>query len=331
TIDTHPDSIRIILTAYTDIQDLIEAINLGYIYRYITKPFDENELRITVKRALESYELSREKKALLSDLKEKNRQLEEALEDLRRAQEELLRSERMSTLGRAVSYIFHDLKGGPLTGIRGIAQMWELGMIEPERQKSYARQVIEEVDQISEMTQEILDFAKGGGKLRLTTFNLDELFRKLTERLCHDGKWSKIRVVYDSDFHGEITADAGKIRRIFCNIARNALDAIYKSLESSQKSPEEACFLISVTQKDDHVVFKFSDSGEGIPAEFQGNIFETFYSKKEDGTGLGLSIVKKFVEDHRGSIEVHSVAGKGTTFTITLPIHQPEENVRMFR
>ena len=112
-------------------------------------------------------------------------------------------------------------------------------------------------------------------------------------------------------FKGIVDLDQDKIVRMFYNIASNARDAM----------PQGCILTVTTIGQNGYVRIDFTDTGTGMPEEVKKRIFEPFmtYGKKH-GTGLGMSIVKKVIEDHKGTIEINSVMGKGTTITMYLPI-----------
>ena len=117
-------------------------------------------------------------------------------------------------------------------------------------------------------------------------------------------------VSVEATYKGACRLDPKKMKRVVYNLARNAREAM----------GDRGSFRVSVIADDHHINFRFSDTGGGIPPEMEGRIFESFATHgKENGTGLGLAIVQKIVHEHHGEIAVDSVAGEGTTFTISLP------------
>ena len=112
----------------------------------------------------------------------------------------------------------------------------------------------------------------------------------------------------------KVWGDPNKIEQVFTNIIQNALQAMQKNGRLD----------IEVIKIDKIIRVIISDSGPGIPKNTITEIFEAFYTTKEEGTGLGLNICKRIIEEHGGEINVESILGKGTQFTIDLPLDRNE-------
>jgi signal transduction histidine kinase len=127
---------------------------------------------------------------------------------------------------------------------------------------------------------------------------------------------SKVALQLDVLYRGTARLDEVKLMRAAYNLARNAVQAM----------PEGGQLRVRILQDGQDLVMEFADTGGGIPPEVEGRMFHSFVSHgKKDGTGLGLSIVKKILDDHEGTIAYTSVPGKGTTFTLRLPLEGPKD------
>jgi len=122
----------------------------------------------------------------------------------------------------------------------------------------------------------------------------------------------RVRVEKEYRFSGTLRGSPGRLSQVFMNIIDNAI--------SSMKG--EGCIVIKTFTDGESVIVSISDDGQGMPDDIRSRIFDPFFTTKEMGvgTGLGLSICKEIVESHQGSIEVHSVPGRGTEFVISLPL-----------
>jgi signal transduction histidine kinase len=328
TIAKNPDTIRIILTGYTDIEALIDSINTGRVYRFITKPWNPTELKVTLKRAIEQYELVLENKKLIWDLQNKNKELQDmnqeletSLIKLRVTQQELIRAEKLSMVGRVASKIVHDFKNR-MTTIHGFAELLQEDFSIEERIQ-YTHMIIKEIERMGSMAEEILDYTQGNVALKRELVDIEFFIAEVVLYLEQDfsRKNTKlgppdtppVRIITEINYRGEVNIHREKMMRVFFNIATNAREAMEKG----------GVFKISTDVIDNHVEFRLSDTGPGIPEDIRDSLFEPFVTKgKSHGTGLGLAIVKGIVEDHKGSISVESQPGQGTTFVIRLPLSE---------
>jgi signal transduction histidine kinase len=160
------------------------------------------------------------------------------------------------------------------------------------------------------MTREVLDFARGKVEVLrrkvLVNVFVDELAEALRQELEPAGVELRIRLTYAS----AARFDEVKLRRAIVNVARNAAQAM----------PDGGRFSLHVSRHRGRLVFRMSDTGPGIPEEIRERLFQSFATHgKEDGTGLGLAIVKRIAEEHGGTIECRTRAGRGTTFILAIP------------
>ena len=317
TLDQHPQTIRIILTGYTDIDALVDAINTGQVYRYINKPWDPKELRSIVKQALEHFELTEENRRLLNDLTVKNAALEETLEKLKATQAELLDAERLSTVGKMANMIIHDFKN-PLTSIKGFTQMIATYPLPDDKKKHYLKIINEEIDRLVGMAEELLEFSRGSFReIQPRPNHVREFIEEMMLFLESHFVEKEIGIRIDLGFSSELPFDREKLKRVFYNIAINAKEAMSTG----------GRLTISTIDQGDDVEFRIEDTGGGVPAEILETIFEPFITgKKRGGTGLGLSITKKIIECHSGRLWVENRPGDGATFCFTLPKTTPEQS-----
>jgi signal transduction histidine kinase/putative methionine-R-sulfoxide reductase with GAF domain len=227
---------------------------------------------------------------------------------LARALEEEQKAERLSVIGQALSGVIHDLKT-PLTIIGGYAR----AMVREdnvETRKVHREKVKKQISLLKEMTGELLSFARGESELYLRKVFIRAFLDELSELLQEEFADSGVELVVEDTFGGAVKMDENKMKRVTYNLARNAREAM----------PDGGVFTIRVSADDDAVAMAFQDNGPGIPRELEGRLFESFATHgKANGTGLGLAIVKGLVEAHRGTVNVSSILGEGTTFTISLP------------
>jgi signal transduction histidine kinase/putative methionine-R-sulfoxide reductase with GAF domain len=220
------------------------------------------------------------------------------------------REERLTTIGRLLSSVIHDLKT-PLTVISGYVQLMQ-GSNEIGQREKYAELILRQFDLIGAMQREVLEFARGEKSVLVRKVYLQKFFEDVRVQLEADLARRGIELVVDVQERGTARFDEGKMLRVVHNLARNAVEAMGK---------KGGKFIIKVTRdkEDGSLLVSFSDTGPGIPKEIEHRLFQSFVtSGKKGGTGLGLAIVKKIAEEHGGTITVQS-SSRGATFKLRIP------------
>ncbi|MEO8801176.1 MAG: GAF domain-containing sensor histidine kinase [Polyangiaceae bacterium] len=227
---------------------------------------------------------------------------------LQLAREEREREERLTTIGRLLSGVIHDLKT-PLTLISGYVQLMDREKSDAKRDE-YAKLILKQFDHISAMQRDVLEFARGERNVLIRKVYLVQFFNDVKDQLEPQLAKRGIEFALELKDKGTAKLDEGKILRVVHNLARNAEEAM---------AGRGGKFTIRVFREDDDLILQFSDTGPGIPKEIAPRLFQSFVtSGKKGGTGLGLAIVKKIAEEHNGTVEVQS-SSRGATFTLRLP------------
>ena len=238
---------------------------------------------------------------------------------LQMAREQHEREERLTTIGRLLSAVIHDLKT-PLTVISGYMQLMQAAESKKKRAE-YAEAALKQFDHISAMQREVLEFARGERNVLVRKVYLQKFFEEVRANVEPQLKREGIELVIDLQDRGTARFDEGKILRAVHNLARNAMEAM---LLAPSERREGGRFGIRVTrlhkgEEDEELVLTFTDTGPGIPREIEHRLFRSFVTaNKKGGTGLGLAIVKKIAEDHGGRVTVSS-SKRGATFVLRLP------------
>jgi signal transduction histidine kinase/putative methionine-R-sulfoxide reductase with GAF domain len=233
---------------------------------------------------------------------------------LQMAREQHEREERLTTIGRLLSAVIHDLKT-PLTVISGYVQLMQTAEAKKKRAE-YAEAALKQFDHISAMQREVLEFARGERNVLVRKVYLQKFFEEVRSAVEPMLKRENVDLVIDLQDKGTARFDEGKILRVVHNLARNAVEAM--------QSQSGGRFSIRVArldkgEDDETLVITFTDTGPGIPKEIEHRLFRSFVTaNKKGGTGLGLAIVKKIAEDHGGTITVRSTK-RGATFDLRLP------------
>jgi signal transduction histidine kinase len=223
--------------------------------------------------------------------------------------ERRVKAERLETIGQLLSGVIHDFKT-PMAIVSGYVQLISQ-QDDPQVRREYAGSILKQLDQLNQMTRELLAFARGDAKLLLRKVFVHKLADELKEQLGREMADRGIAFTIRNRYGGAARVDEVKIKRAIFNLARNAIEAM----------PQGGAFDVDIAREGDDVVFRLTDTGPGIPPEIRGNLFESFVTRgKVGGTGLGLAIVKKIAEDHRGAVSFETETGKGTTFLFRVPI-----------
>ncbi|AUX37180.1 MULTISPECIES: GAF domain-containing protein [Sorangium] len=217
-------------------------------------------------------------------------------------------SERLSTIGRLLSGVMHDVRT-PLTVISGYVQLMASAPDAATREE-HARLILKQFDVISAMQREVLEFARGERSILVRKVYLTKFFGDIEKQLEHELAGTGVTLSLELEDRGTARFDEAKMTRLLHNLVRNAVEAM---------RPRGGTVTIRAYRDGGDLAISVADTGKGIPKEVQGRLFQSFVtSGKRGGTGLGLAIVKKIVDEHAGTIAVES-SNKGAKFTIRLP------------
>lgn len=223
-------------------------------------------------------------------------------------EEQLMRADKLSALGVLAAGIAHEIRN-PLTGMKMIVQLLESEFSEDDSRREPLDIIQREIDRLESIIGNLLDFARPNKPktVDVAPANVVEDCYKLIKN-----QLNKQHISFNMEVAENCpltTADPDQLKQVFINIMTNAIQAM----------GHDGSLDVSVEPVDERVRIVFKDSGAGIPHEKMRDIFNPFMTTKEDGTGLGLSMAQRIVEEHGGSIEVQSVVGEGSTFSVYLP------------
>jgi signal transduction histidine kinase len=322
--DRHPNAMRLLFTGYADVRAVVDAINRGNVYRYITKPWDPDELMAIIREACERYDLIEDRRNLIEELKDKNAELERANAELKQA------DELKAAFIRVAS---HELRT-PLTILMGLADLATRkgNAAEPlagwvKRIHAAGQRLQHLVDHIGEM----LSAQQFERKLDKRPADVRQLVRQAIDdvRPFAEIRGQTLRLdLPDEPRIAEV--DAAKIRDSVNHLLLNAIKFTPdQGTITATAGPGVGPDGVGV---DGGAVIQVSDTGCGIDPESVRHVFDRFFTEFDvsrhssghfeygkKGLGLGLSVVKSFVEMHGGQVEVESRVNQGTTFTIRLP------------
>ncbi len=245
------------------------------------------------------------------ETKKDQERLEQTIADktneLHAAQASLVKLERLAAIGELAGMVGHDLRN-PLTGIKNAA--YYLQAKQPTGLDDTCKKLLEIIDRgithADKIVSDLQDYAR---EMQLELVNCSPR-SILQEALTAVRIPDKVKIRDNTLDKPVIKADETKIARVFINIIKNAVDAM----------PEGGTLQIKSAQKDGNVEISFADTGIGMSKETLGKLFSPLVTTKAQGMGLGLAICKRMIDAHQGRITVQSVEGKGSTFTVILPI-----------
>jgi two-component system sensor histidine kinase/response regulator len=300
-----PDIVVIIITGYATVESAVKAIKEG-AYDFVSKPFTADDLILVVNQGLEHRRLSLDNRRL--------RNIEEEAKELGRAKAELEKLDAMKS--RFMLTVAHELRA-PIAAIQGY-----LGLILDGYADDDAHEMVESAyrrcGELLDSLQDLLTLAhmkEKATEVKKTTVSVAQTLEEVTSLLKAEAERKGLTLKVHISSRPEMLADAEHLRQLWTNLISNGI----------KYTPRGGKVVVSLDQKDGHVVGTVSDTGVGIAADDIPRIWEEFYrtaqakSMEEHGTGLGLPIVKEIVETYGGTIDVESQLGQGTTFRFTLP------------
>ncbi len=239
-------------------------------------------------------------------------ELVEQIQALQATQVKLIHSEKMGALGRLIASISHEINN-PLQSIQGcltLAKEELEGPIRPEKLERYLDIAEDEIERIATIVRRVREFYRPSGQEHAPT-DLHQTLESVLELSGKELQHSYVNVerIWDPAVP-QIVANPDHLKQVFLNLVINAIDAM----------PKGGTLSIRTILDQDAISIEFADTGSGMPAEIQARLFEPFFTTKAHGSGLGLSISYGIIQEHNGQILVRSEVGKGTTFTIVLPI-----------
>ncbi len=240
------------------------------------------------------------------------------LSEIKRLEQELVKSERLAAIGQTVARLAHYIKN-ILTGLKGGTYIVNLGLDKNDTDKLRKGWVMVEknVGRISSLVLDLLAYSRER-KPEYRECHPNDVVEDVCELLEGMAMENQIRVVRDFDPQIKVVAmDPDMVHRVLLNLVSNAVDACIFDLDSTKQHE------VSVkTQLEEGNIIRFdvADNGCGMTEEVKNRIFTAFFSTKGGkGTGLGLLVVQKLVYEHDGRIDICSEEGKGSTFIVRLP------------
>lgn len=304
--DLHPEIEVLLLTGHAALDDGVAGIKAG-AFDYLTKPIELEQLAGKIRHAHDKI------------LREEEKRRE--AEFRRQVEEQMIVTERLASLGTLSTGMAHEINN-PLAIIKESAGWLSMILDKPEMadmpRRSDFRKGLEKITDGVERARRITHQLLGGVQKRSETIvdvDLKDLAAESTELVAREAANKGVEIVHQIDPDARrIRTDPYALRQALINLVNNAVQAT-----------QSGTVAIAARRAGGAIEIQVRDTGPGIPAEYRKKIFEPFFTTKDPGkgTGLGLYVTRNILEKLGGGIEVESSVGKGTTFTISLPVAEP--------
>jgi signal transduction histidine kinase len=304
-----PRATRVVVSAFSDRESLLEAINRDYVHRFVVKPWDVAEFVSVIRQSVETAELKFERDALVARLAEHRDRLTERVMALSRPAE----------LGKYATQIVHNLQA-PIQTIGSAVFLANL-LVDAEDAKGrqlqgYLDHAADGARELKRIVAGILMHTMDDSFFREEPVNLNDIVEREMEffEIDRSFKYEVERELCLDPHLPTVRGNAVQLKQLIDNLIKNAIDAMIES--------ERRVLTVTTSTDEVGVALSVADTGIGISRENQGELFSPFYTTKElgHGTGIGLASVKQLVEAYGGSIEVDSEPGRGSCFTVRLPV-----------
>jgi len=246
--------------------------------------------------------------------------LEKANQDLRQAQDEIIKSEKLASVGRLAAGVAHEI-GNPIGITLGYLELLKDETLSKEESRDFLKRMESEISRISQTIRQLLDFSRpASGEMEQT--GIHDLIMETVNMLKPQPMMAhiKIRPVLEAS-KDTVRADPNQLKQVFLNIIMNAADAMTNEEVSNDEIA--GTLIIKTIDAGDSIELRFEDTGTGISQQELAHVFDPFYTTKDTGTGtgLGLSVCYRIIEGMGGSIRAESTQDEGTTIIIDIPLY----------
>ncbi len=264
------------------------------------------------------YLLERTRK-IYHQLEKSHEKLQNSHSDLEQAQERLIKTEKLASLGQLAAGVAHEINN-PLSTITMFSHLIRDTLEKGDQRYEDIQLIIDEANRTKDIVQGLLSFARER-VLRPGQTNINDLLEEILGLIINQSLFHNIKIekVFEPNL-ATTYADGTQLKQVFLNIVLNAAQALNGN-----------GIIKIVTEQiigNGHLKIMITDNGPGIPSDIMSKLFDPFFTTKEKGTGLGLAISYGIIERHMGEINVQSEPGKGTTFSISMPILEDAEKLK---
>lgn len=235
-------------------------------------------------------------------------------------QQQLLTSEKLASIGLLSAGVAHEINT-PLTGISSYVQILQK-KLSNSRHSQILEKIEAQTERVARIIKNLLNFARIPSESSFYQVNLKENLEEIMSLIVYKLKTMNINLELSLSSVKPIWAEGERLQQVFINIILNAIDAM----------PKGGRLKIELNQLNNQAIIKIEDSGTGIKDQHLPHIFDPFFTTKGSGkgTGLGLSISYAIIQEHEGYITAESKSGKGSTFTIYLPMDLEKRKLNKF-
>jgi two-component system, NtrC family, sensor kinase len=313
----HPDVVRVVITAYSDLDPILRAVNEGLVARYIIKPWDRSEVEQILAWAVEAHVVGQQNVEL---------------------QLRLMQNERMATIGSIASAIIHDL-GTPLSFIHGnIERLTDLAKAVPPLKSlmaKHAKELSKEdrerlQDLVEELPEMLKDMTQGADLLVEVTHSMRRLMQKpeseeapsadpvavirFTMMLCHRlAMETRCKIQYDGPAAlPQVRMSSTELTQTLINLVTNAANA------QVERKRLGGYIVLTAVEDRDRVRFVVKDDGPGIPPDVLPKLGQPFFTTRAEGSGVGLTQCRRLIGKYGGELAIESKLGSGTTVSFSL-------------
>ena len=238
------------------------------------------------------------------------------LTEIKELENKVRQADKLGALGTMAAGMAHEIKN-PLSSLKVFSQLLPSRFQDEEFRNKFMEIIPKEITRIDRIIESLLGFARATAP-KLVKLKIDEVIEEHLKYYADQAQKSQVKINKTYAIVPEIEGDKDQLSQVFSNLILNAIQAMPEGGELTVKI--DAGKKVEDVLQD--VVITVSDTGHGIPEDNLKKLFDPFFTTKYGGTGLGLTISHSIIDGHRGSIDVESTVGKGTTFRVTLPISQ---------
>lgn len=290
TITDFPDAVRVLVTGYADIEAVIDAINRGGVYRYVTKPWDENDLRVCIENAFDKYYSK-------AELREKNAALTEA----------------NAQLEKFIYSASHDLRA-PIVSMKGIVQLARMDLTD-DKSGHYLGLMDKSLMKLDGFVQNIIHYYQNMKSEEANqVIDLDSFIDDMISQYRHYEDADKLTISKNIVSNGVFQSDIYRLKIIVGNLLANGI-------KHQDENKDQREIVIDVVQNTEKMIMKISDNGVGFEPEVLNAVMEMFSSnsQKSPGTGVGLYLVREATTKLGGKVQLQSERGVFSRFIIEIP------------